>query len=159
LEFLSARARNVVMACYSMMIPHIVEGLPEEQASALRLQTKSPLQYSTIGLRNWRAFQELGIGMAMSPGNMHQAVLMDFPVSMGGYDYTRSPDHPCVLQMISCPYGPPRCADTSGSAATATAGALVRGLLRGEQRRPTAVGGEGVSGPRREGRGEARRGR
>jgi len=99
------RARNVVMACYSMMIPHIVEGLPEEQASALRLQTKSPLQYSTIGLRNWRAFQELGIGMAMSPGSMHQAVLMDFPVSMGGYDYTRSPDHPCVLQMISCPYG------------------------------------------------------
>ena len=47
--------------------------------------------------------------------------------------------------------------DTSGSAATATAGALVRALLRGEQRRPAAVGGEGVSGPRREGRGGARR--
>ena len=36
---------------------------------------------------------------------VHQAVLMDFPVSMGGYEYTRTPDDPCVLQMISCPYG------------------------------------------------------
>ncbi|MBJ88392.1 MAG: hypothetical protein CMO98_00890 [Woeseia sp.] len=41
----------------------------------------------------------------MSPGNMHQAVLMDFPVSMGGYKFTESPDEPCVIQMISCPYG------------------------------------------------------
>ena len=45
------------------------------------------------------------IGLAMSPGNMHQAVFMDFPVSMGGYEYTKTPDDPCVIQMISCPYG------------------------------------------------------
>ena len=30
---------------------------------------------------------------------------MDFPVSMGGYEYTKNPDEPCVVQMISCPYG------------------------------------------------------
>ena len=93
------------MACYNMIIPHIVSGLPEKQAAALRLQAKSPLQYTTVGLRNWRAMKELGIGLAMSPGNMHQAVLMDFPVSMGGYEYTKTPDDPCVIQMISCPYG------------------------------------------------------
>ena len=98
-------ARNVVMACYNMIIPHIVSGLPEEQAAALKLQGKSPLQYTTVGLRNWRAMKEQGIGVAMSPGNMHQAVLMDFPVSMGGYEYTKTPDDPCVIQMISCPYG------------------------------------------------------
>ena len=45
------------------------------------------------------------IGMAMCPGNMHQAVMMDFPVSMGGYEYTKTPDDPCVIQMISCPFG------------------------------------------------------
>jgi spermidine dehydrogenase len=98
-------ARGVVMACYNMIIPHIVSGLPEEQSTALKLQDKSPLQYTTVGLRNWRAMKALGIGVAMSPGNMHQAVLMDFPVSMGGYEYTRTPDDPCVIQMISCPYG------------------------------------------------------
>lgn len=99
------KASNVVMACYNMMIPHIVPGLPEAQAAALRLQEKNPLQYSTVGLKNWRALKDMEIGMAMSPGNMHQAVLMDFPVSMGGYEYTKTPDDPCVIQMISCPYG------------------------------------------------------
>jgi spermidine dehydrogenase len=58
-----------------------------------------------VGLRNWRAIKEMEIGLAMSPGNMHQAVFMDFPVSMGGYEYTKAPDDPCVIQMISCPYG------------------------------------------------------
>jgi spermidine dehydrogenase len=98
-------SKHVVMACYNMMIPHIVPGLPEEQAAALKLQEKCPLQYTTVGLRNWRAMKEMEIGLAMSPGNMHQAVLMDFPVSMGGYEYSKTPDDPCVVQMISCPYG------------------------------------------------------
>ena len=98
-------AKGVVMACYNMIIPHIVSGLPEEQSAALKLQDKSPLQYTTVGLRNWRAMKALGIGVAMSPGNMHQTVLMDFPVSMGGYEYTKTSDDPCVIQMISCPYG------------------------------------------------------
>ncbi|MEM8496643.1 MAG: NAD(P)-binding protein [Pseudomonadota bacterium] len=100
-----AKARKVVMACYNMMIPHIVSDLPEKQASALRQQTKCPLQYTSIGLRNWQAMKNKGIGLAMSPGRMHQVTFMDFPVSIGGYQYSESPDQPCVLQMISCPYG------------------------------------------------------
>ncbi len=99
------RGRGVVMACYNMIIPHIVSDLPEEQAAALRLQSKSPLQYTSVGLRNWRAIKEIGMGFAMSPGNMHQAVMIDFPVSLGGYEYTKTPDNPCVVQMICCPYG------------------------------------------------------
>jgi spermidine dehydrogenase len=99
------KGKNVVMACYNMMIPHIVSGLPEEQAAALRLQTKCPLIYTTLGLKNWKAFKEMEIGLAMAPGSMHQAVFMDFPVSIGGYEYTKTPDDPCVIQMISCPYG------------------------------------------------------
>jgi len=99
------RGRNVVMACYNMMIPHIVSDLPKEQAAALSLQTKSPFVYTSVGLKNWRAMKDSGIGIAMSPGNMHQAVLMDFPVSMGGYKFTDSADEPCVIQMISCPFG------------------------------------------------------
>jgi len=41
----------------------------------------------------------------MSPGNMHQAVLMDFPVSIGGYSFTKTPDDPWVINMIGCPFG------------------------------------------------------
>ncbi|MEE2776548.1 MAG: FAD-dependent oxidoreductase [Acidobacteriota bacterium] len=99
------RGKGVVMACYNLMIPHIVADLPEEQAAALRQQQKSPLQYTTVGLRNWLAIREIGMGMAMCPGNMHQGVFMDFPVSLGGYEFTKTPDDPCVLMMIHCPYG------------------------------------------------------
>ncbi len=97
-------AAHVVMACYNMMIPHIVADLPERQATALGQQLKSPLVYTTLGLKNWKAFKEAGIGLAMSPGNMHQTLFMDFPVSLGGYRYTSAPDQPCIIQMISCPY-------------------------------------------------------
>ena len=99
------KSKSVVMACYNMIIPHIVTGLPEEQDAALRRLSKTVLQYSTVGVTNWRAMQEMGIGMAMCPGNIHQAVGMDYPVSMGGYEHTKSPDDPCILHMRSCPVG------------------------------------------------------
>ncbi|MDG2131767.1 MAG: FAD-dependent oxidoreductase [Fuerstiella sp.] len=99
------KASAVVMACYNRIIPYIVSDLPEKQADALRLQRKSPLQYSSVGLRNWRAMKELEIGFAMSPGNMHQSLMMDFPVSMGGYQTARDPNEPCIIQLIHCPYG------------------------------------------------------
>ena len=78
------KGKGVVMACYNMMIPYIIPDLPKKQDAALRRLTKIPLQFTTVGLKNWRAMKEMGIGMAMSPGNIHQAVGMDFPVSMGG---------------------------------------------------------------------------
>ncbi|MDG1995630.1 MAG: hypothetical protein P8J14_03980, partial [Emcibacteraceae bacterium] len=99
------KAKGVVMACYNMIIPHIVSDLPQDQHAALRNLTKVPLQYSTVGLRNWRAMKELGLGMVMSPGNMHTAVNMDFPVSVGGYEYTKTPDDPCILHMRAAPRG------------------------------------------------------
>ncbi len=99
------KGKGVVMACYNMMIPHIIPNLPEEQSVALRRSVKIPLQYTTIGLKNWRAIKEIEMGMAMSPGNMHQVVMMDFPVSIGDYKFTKSPDDPCAIQMISCPFG------------------------------------------------------
>jgi spermidine dehydrogenase len=95
-----------------MMIPHIVPDLPKEQYTALRSLSKVPLQLSTVGVKNWRAMKEMGIGFVMCPGNMHQAVGMDFPVSMGGYEYTKTPDDPCILHMRCAPHG-----DTMGAPA------------------------------------------
>ena len=55
----------------------------------------------------------------MCPGNMHQTLFMDFPVSLGGYERTQTPDDPCVIQMISCPYsaevGKPRAEQQRGA--------------------------------------------
>lgn len=30
---------------------------------------------------------------------------MDFPVSIGGFEFAKTPDDPCILQLISCPVG------------------------------------------------------
>jgi len=99
------KSKGVVMACYSMMTPHIVPDLPKEQEAALRGLSKVPLQYTTVGVTNWRAMKEMGIGMAMCPGNIHQVVGMDYPVSMGGYEFTKTPNDPCILHMRSAPVG------------------------------------------------------
>ena len=99
------KAKSVVMACYNMIIPHIVPDLPKDQYDALRSLNKVPLQYTTVGVRNWRAMKELGLGLVMCPGNMHQVINMDFPVSMGGYEYTKTPDDPWILHMRSAPLG------------------------------------------------------
>ena len=98
-------SKAVVMACYNMMIPHIVPDLPAEQAAAMKRLVKIPLLYTSVGLKNWQAIKAIEMGIAMCPGNMHQVVYMDFPVSMGGYQYSKSPDAPCIIQMVSCPFG------------------------------------------------------
>ncbi len=99
------KSKSVVMACYNMMIPHIVPELPAEQAAAMKRLVKIPLLYTSVGLKNWQAIKDIKMGIAMCPGNMHQVVYMDFPVSMGGYQYSKSPDAPCIIQMVSCPFG------------------------------------------------------
>ena len=98
-------ARNVVMACYNMIIPHIVSGLPGRAGRGTQAAGEELVAIHHCWPEELASHEGAGIGMAMSPGNMHQAVLMDFPVSLGGYEYTRTPDDPCVIQMICCPYG------------------------------------------------------
>jgi len=99
------KGKGVVMACYNGMIPFIIPDLPKKQEAALRRSIRMPMQYTTVGLKNWRALKELGIGYAFSPGNMHQMAMMDFPTSMGGYEYTKTPDDPCAILMAGCPFG------------------------------------------------------
>src|SRR6185503_4275400 len=52
-------ARHVVLACFHMMIPHIAPELPDEQRAALSKNVKTPLCYTNVLVRNWRAFANL----------------------------------------------------------------------------------------------------
>ncbi len=97
------KARHCVMAGYNMMIPHLVPDLPQKQKNALKQQVKTPLVYSTVMLNNWCAIKDLGIAGASCPGNMHQTVLLDFPVSMGKRKFPESPYEPMALTMIYIP--------------------------------------------------------
>lgn len=92
-------ARSCVLACYNAMIPYLCPELPTRQREALALAVKVPILYSTVLLRNWQAWKKLGIGAAMAPGSYHANAELDFPVSMGGYEFSGGPDEPIVVHM------------------------------------------------------------
>ena len=61
------QAKHCVLACYNMMIPHIMPELPEPQKQALALSVKMPLVYVNVAVRNWQAFVKLGVDDIYSP--------------------------------------------------------------------------------------------
>jgi spermidine dehydrogenase len=97
------RAKHCILAGYNNMIPYIAPELPDDQKKALLQQIKTPLVYSVVELNNWRALKRLGIGATYNPGNLHQFMLVDFPIAMKGYPIAEKPDHPMPLTMIYVP--------------------------------------------------------
>ncbi len=93
------RARACVLAGYNAMIPHLCPEMGQEQKEALSQAVKSPILYSTVLLRNWHAWNGLGIGAVASPGSYHANALLDFPVGLGGYRFSSGPDQPIVVHM------------------------------------------------------------
>ena len=93
------RGKHCVMAGYNAMIPHMCPELPAEQREALAFAIKAPIIYTSVLLRNWRAWKEFGIGFFASPGAYYSVSMLDFPVSMGGYEFSTSPDEPIVVHM------------------------------------------------------------
>jgi spermidine dehydrogenase len=92
-------ARSCVLAGYNAMIPYLCPELPDRQREALALAVKVPILYSNVLLRNWRAWKEIGIAAVSAPGSYHANAMLDFPVSLGGYDFSGSPDDPVVVHM------------------------------------------------------------
>jgi spermidine dehydrogenase len=107
----SGQARRVrgnacVLACYNQMIPYLCPELPEAQRTALSCALKAPMVYTNVLIRNWKAFQRLGLSGAFCPGSYHEAVVLGPPISIGEYRCPRTPDEPMVLQLYRMPLAP-----------------------------------------------------
>ena len=100
------RARHVVLACFNMLVPYVMGGLPGTQAAALRRNVKMPLVYSNVLVRDWRAWQRLGVHEIYGVASFHCRVKLDYPVSMGGYRCARDPAEPIVLHLVHVPSVP-----------------------------------------------------
>ena len=96
-------ARHVVLACFHMMIPHIMPDLPVPQRAALAKNVKTPLCYTNVLVRNWRAFANLKVNSIHAPMGFHHQVSLDFPVSLGGYRHPRDPAEPMLLHLVHVP--------------------------------------------------------
>jgi spermidine dehydrogenase len=99
-------ARHAVLACFHMMIPHIAPELSAAQREALAKNVKTPIVYTNVLVRNWRAFVNLGVNAITAPMSFHHQVSLDFPVSLGNYRHTRNPDEPIVLHLVHVPGAP-----------------------------------------------------
>jgi len=105
-RLVSVRANHCVLACYNGMIPYVCPELPEKQKEALAYLVKAPLVYTHVAIRNWVAFQKLGIHHIEAPGSYHTYVALDFPVSLGEYRFPSRPEEPMVLFMLRTPCKP-----------------------------------------------------
>ena len=100
------QAKQSVLACYNMIIPHIMPQLPSAQKRALALSVKMPLVYVNVAIRNWRAFVKLGVNDIYSPYAYFSNTKLDFPVALGGYRSPRDPGEPMLLHMEHIPLTP-----------------------------------------------------
>ena len=100
------KGKACVLACYNSMVPYLCPELPEEQKEALRYCVKEPFVYTHVAIRNWTAFYKLGIRQIGSPGSYHSFTMLDFPVSLDGYQFSSNPQEPMVLFMLRTPCKP-----------------------------------------------------
>ena len=102
----AVRATACVLACYNGIIPYLCPELPEKQQEALHYGVKEPFIYTHVAIRNWTSFQKLGIRQIVSPGSYHVFTMLDFPVSLGEYQFPSKPEEPMVLFMLRTPCKP-----------------------------------------------------
>jgi len=98
--------KKCVLACYNGMIPYICPELPEKQKEALSYLVKMPLVYTHVALRNWTSFAKLNVHHIVAPGGYHTYTALDFPVSLGQYQFPSQPEEPAVLFMLRTPCKP-----------------------------------------------------
>jgi len=102
----AVKGNYCVLACYNVMIPYICSELPDPQKEALSYLVKAPLVYTHVALRNWSSFSKLGIHQIVAPASYHTYIGLDFPVSLGQYQFPKNPDQPAVLFMLRTPCKP-----------------------------------------------------
>src|SRR6266404_4254888 len=99
----TVHGKNVIMACWNMMIPYLCPELPDKQKEALHYGVKVPLVYTAVAIRNLIPFQKLGIQNVAAPGMYHYQMQLDLCVDIGGYESPKHPDEPIVVRLERTP--------------------------------------------------------
>ncbi len=103
----TARARGTVLACYNMMIPYLCPELPAAQKSALHELVKTPLVYTSVALRDRRAFDALKVHRVYAPGSYHTYFHLNPHVDIGELSAARSRrSDPILVHMVRTPCKP-----------------------------------------------------
>jgi len=96
----TTRGRHCVLACWNYLIPHLCPEMPPEQKAALAYNVHTPNLWVNVWLRQWRPFQRAGVNFINAPGSYFASLILEQPVSVGGYRHSQSPDQPIVMTML-----------------------------------------------------------
>jgi spermidine dehydrogenase len=88
------------------MIPYLCPQLPDAQKAALHQAVKTPLVYTSVALRDWRAFARLAVRGIYSPGCYFSSLDLNMTVDIGGYRSPRNPRQPTLLHTTRTPCAP-----------------------------------------------------
>lgn len=104
-ELKTVRAKGAIMSCWYSMLPYIVDGYPEVQQKAARFMGRVPLVYANVQVRSRSAFDKMKVwgGRDAGPGVHWTNFYLDYPVSMGGYQYSLDYDEPGVIHFSGHP--------------------------------------------------------
>ena len=95
------RSKHAVLACYNSVVPHICADIGDAQREALKYASKAPLVYTNIVMRHWRHIADSGLAWIYVPNApLADALYINFPVSVGDYEYSNSPDEPAVMIAV-----------------------------------------------------------
>ena len=100
------QALGCVMAFWNMMIPALVPDLPTAQKEALAFNVKAPVVYTSVVLRNWKAFHKLGVSYVTSPTMYHMSVSLTEAASLGALQHPQIPEEPIALHLVKMPCSP-----------------------------------------------------
>ena len=95
----TVRGARCIMACYNMAIPFLCPELSDAQKKGLAYGVKVPLTYTKVLVPNWRPFADLRMDFAYYTKDFYKQVELDYPVSLGAYKRSQTPDEPMVLHM------------------------------------------------------------
>lgn len=99
-------AKRAIVTAYNVIVPHLVPELPKKQKEFMGENTKAPLLYTKVIIRNWESFVKLGVHNIAAPMSFSTTVKLDYPVSLGAYKFPRDPKEPIGLQLVHVPLVP-----------------------------------------------------
>ena len=101
------RGGTCVMACYNSVIPYLCPDLPEDQKEHLHMAVRRPFVATNVVVRDWQAFERLGVSRIHYPGAYFESVGLDsYSNSFGEYQTSQSPDEPVVVTLWASPIAP-----------------------------------------------------
>ena len=99
-KLLVARGARCVLACRNHLIPYLCPEMPAEQKAALSYNVHTPNLWVNVWLRQWRPFHAAGASFINAPGSYYASLILEQPVSIGGYRHSQTPDDPTVMTML-----------------------------------------------------------